>query len=301
MTESLGEQRPLEKEVAAEIDIPTNDEQVKADAFEAWVYAINLGPEPDFAAVSDPATQQRLVDARARKVASYTLFLLEELDADAERLTAAAAVCRARHVERSAASGPEEQRVEHLLGAELADAALKVVREAGADTDASARDRLRAEIHRRLNPESTPYRQGFWHQHSWPRRILRRLDPRWWVRRESMAGRIHVVHEVAIDVTDIESVHVLADGVNVGSLHYQMCPRCKLGRVDKLSIVDGYQGLGLGTRALRDALARYPGYDWYTTPQYATARTYWKRVGRITGAGFPDRHPHPCPHMDPRK
>jgi len=266
------------------------EDQTTSDMREVWALGLNIGPDPDLDAIADPAARRVLSQCREDRLSAYTWFLLQHFHADADRLAAAAAGCRARYDE--VAAGPGDHRLAgYTGGAVLAGAALQIIRDAGADTDPAARNRLLEEIERRFDPDIEPYRQGLWHRHSWPRRALRRLNLHWWVRQLRAARSVQLDHRFS-GRSGIEQIDIWLDGVEVGRLKYQVCGECWQGRVGKLSIDDDRQGRGLGTRALKAAIARTPGYSWHTTPQYDTARTYWRR------AGLSDHHPAPCPHMD---
>lgn len=270
------------------------DEQDQKDARQAWILGLNLGLKPDLAA-ADPRGRSVLTRQRQVRVKDYAWYLLEQLDADPHRLAAAAEGCRRRLAERE--NPTDEWAAGHVVGVQLAEAGLQIIRDAGADTDTAAHARLREEIDRRFNPQPVPYQQGPWHRYSRPRRILRRANPVWWLRRARAGRQLRLVHHPA-GRYDIERIEILLDGVEVGRMRYQTCPECRQARVGKLSVNGHFQGLGLGTRALRAAMDRTPGYDWWTTPQYETAETYWRRAAAATGAAFLDHHPSPCPHMD---
>jgi hypothetical protein len=104
-----------------------------------------------------------------------------------------------------------------------------------------------------------------------PRRLLRRADPLRWIRRRPAAGHLQLVHHLA-GPYELERIDILLDGVEVGRLSYDACAQCQQARVGKLFVDNDHEGLGLATRALRAALARTPGYDWWTTPQYDWAK-----------------------------
>jgi hypothetical protein len=270
------------------------NEQDLKDARQAWILGLNLGLEPDLAAVN-PRVRPVLAEQRQARVEDYAWYLLEQLGADSRRLAAAAGGCRRRIAEFH---GPADERAAgYVVGVQLAEAGLRIIRKAGADADPAAHARLREEIDRRFNPEPVPYQQGPRHRHSQPRRILRRADPAWWLRRARAVRRLELVHHPA-GPYDIERIDILLEGVEVGRLRHQTCPQCRQARVGKLSVNSDRQGLGLGTRALQAALARTPGYEWWTTPQYETAETYWRRAAGTTGTSFLDHHPSPWPHID---
>jgi hypothetical protein len=66
-----------------------------------------------------------------------------------------------------------------------------------------------------------------------------------------------------------------------------------------MSVDSNLQGLGVGTRAIEYAIGLMPGYTWYTTIQYKTAESFWKRIAQRTSAGFSGPQPvsSKCKHM----
>jgi hypothetical protein len=69
-----------------------------------------------------------------------------------------------------------------------------------------------------------------------------------------------------------------------GRMLYQVCEECRLGLVGKITTDSAYQGLGIGTRLVLGAFARYPSYAWHTTSQYPASGTFWASRARRTGA-----------------
>lgn len=250
----------------ATVDLLADDTQ------QAWILAANahLGPE----------------SARNESVARYAGFLASELDADADRIAAAAAACRG--------IGGNHERA-----ADLADLALELVVAAGADSDPAARARLLTELNPQSNPE--PYRQGLWHRHRLPRRLLRRLDPRWWYRRCESVAMVRLVHHSPVDGhAGYQRIEMLRDGSAVGELSYRLCAQCEIGFVAKISIEPEDQGRGLGSRALRLARRQAPGYRWTTSGQAREAKTFWQMTARRTRRGYrvsSDPGTARCPHM----
>jgi GNAT superfamily N-acetyltransferase len=80
-------------------------------------------------------------------------------------------------------------------------------------------------------------------------------------------------------------------------MFYRVCHDCRRGLIGKVSIMPEYQGLGLGTRAVRHAFRSAPSYAWRTTAQYATSGTFWTWMARRTGAAFTDGDGAECLHM----
>lgn len=146
-----------------------------------------------------------------------------------------------------------------------------------------------------------PYRQGAGHRYIWPRRALRRFDPRYWVRRVHVRATIRMVHHPASH-GDYQQIEMMLGDVQVGRLDYMICTDCRIGFVGKISIDPDMQGRGLGTRALELARRQAVGLRWCTSGQYVTARTFWRSVGRRTGDSYQPANDdlRPCAHMDPR-
>jgi len=267
----------------ATVDLLAGDTQL------AWIYALNadLGPDPDV--LDDAVARRRAERARDNRVDRYAGFLVSDLGADADRLAAAASVCRA-------IGG------NHGGAADLADLALELVVAAGADSDPAARARLLAE----LNPTPSgcePDQQGLWHRHRLPRRLLRRFDPRWWYRRCESVAMVRLVHHSPVDSPlGYQRIEMLRAGVAVGELSYQLCAPCEVGYVAKISIQPEDQGRGLGSRALQLARLHAPGYRWTTSGQALEAKTFWQMTSRRTRRGYrvasdPDSAVPRCPHL----
>jgi GNAT superfamily N-acetyltransferase len=208
------------------------------------------------------------------------------LEADAERLAAVAEVCRAR----------ADFNIGYSLAVELAEAGFDAIRQTGADRSPRARRRLVADLKNQW--ETTPHRQRLWHRHRLPRRVLRRLDPRWWYGHWRAAREVQMVyHPARKGPTDYHEIELLIGDREVGSFQFKPCRTCRIGYVAKISIDSDQQGKGLGTRALAEARRHAPGYHWWTSGQHATARTFWERMARRTGDEYQFASRSVCPHM----
>ncbi|MGW1705228.1 GNAT family N-acetyltransferase [Streptomyces sp. NPDC002206] len=82
----------------------------------------------------------------------------------------------------------------------------------------------------------------------------------------------------------------------VGQLEYQVCHPCRLGYIDRISVVGCRQGHGLGREALHTALAPCPGYAWSTSRQSSVGRKFFLAMAEETDISFPPRGVR-CPHM----
>jgi GNAT superfamily N-acetyltransferase len=266
--------------------------QQQADVELAWIYAANadLGPDPDEAA--ELSARQRRLQARAERHALYARDLLHDLGCDAGRIARVAQTCRARHATDVAHGAPGRG---YETAAHLADVALEELRRAEAGGGHGGRQRLIAELTEERNRTPSPYRQGFWHMHSWPRRMLRRGNPRWWYRR--LRARLTVSMTYGpYDNARFTQVTMLIGGQDIGHVVFQVCSRCKVGYIGKMSVYDPYQGCGIGTQALASLRKKFPGYRWSTSSQYTTARTFWQRTSRAAGGGY-EAAADPCEHI----
>jgi GNAT superfamily N-acetyltransferase len=79
----------------------------------------------------------------------------------------------------------------------------------------------------------------------------------------------------------------------------EVCHRCRIGYVGKLSINEEYQGLGLGSSVLAAAREEAPAPDhcWWTSHQDGSAQPFWQLIGSRTGAGYQFATESICPHV----
>ncbi len=77
---------------------------------------------------------------------------------------------------------------------------------------------------------------------------------------------------------------------------YQVCHQCRVGCINKVSIAVEWQRRGLGSRALRHALARGRGYQWGTSGQSPEGKAFFSTMMRRTGVIFQERR-GACPHI----
>lgn len=118
--------------------------------------------------------------------------LLHGLECDLGRLEVVAEACRARC---GPPTGTGVPRPGYREAARLVDLALEHLRRAEAEDVRGGRARLMAELVRERTGDSELYRQGLWHRHSWPRRLLRRVAPVWWYRRLNARFAVTMVCE----------------------------------------------------------------------------------------------------------
>jgi hypothetical protein len=263
------------------------------DWVEAVTFAVNAAlPDLDTAATS-PDALHRARQARAERYQRYARLLLHAIGPEPDRLTRLLDTCQ----EQAAAhqDDPDGPDPAFAAAVELTETAL---RDAVAADQAgpSGRDALVDELDREHSWGSAePYRQGPWHRHSRPRRILRRASPARWWRRMRARRHLDLVDAPYGDRPLRKKISIQLDGAEVGRLWYAVCDECRLGWVAKISVHDDLQGLGLGGAALAAAAGRAPGYRWVTTGQRHSAVTFWRQLGRHTGRGYSVGDP--CSHM----
>ncbi|WP_163573077.1 hypothetical protein [Fodinicola feengrottensis] len=100
------------------------------DAFRVWTYALNCCLDDEHPPEQAGADQQALIN-------DYVDLIVEELEADPDRLAAAAAQCRERADQDTAAGCPPHHG--DVWGAYLAELGAARVRTAGADTSSRKR------------------------------------------------------------------------------------------------------------------------------------------------------------------
>ncbi|MFI5614957.1 hypothetical protein [Amycolatopsis sp. NPDC051903] len=126
--------------------MPSSEQPLSGDHLHAWMSALNLrlydhGPGPREMVVGGRG-EERVLDRRERLVDSYARDLLVHVGGDPDRLLAVATEARRKHGERVAHGGSQRKIEAELIAIELAEHAARIVRDAGADTDPKARERL---------------------------------------------------------------------------------------------------------------------------------------------------------------
>lgn len=270
--------------------------QLQEDVALAWSYAANAGLGPNLDAASGLAARQRAQQVSVARWYRYAMELLHDLECDRGRLEVAAEACRASC---GPPAGTGVPRPGYREAARLVDLALEHLRRAEAEDPRGGGTRLMADLVRERTGDSEPYRQGLWHRHSWPRRLLRRVAPVWWYRRLGARFAVTMVCE-PYDNPCLDELTMYAGRdrrYDIGHVVFQVCHECKAGFLAKMSVDEAYQGLGIGSRALAHLRAQVPGYRWSTTGQYITARTFWQRTARRAGGSY--EASGPCDHIDP--
>ena len=250
--------------------VPVGDSHSRADADHArnLALSLNLNGEPS-----------------QGQVEAYVSLLLHHCGADPDRLADAVAICVA--LQANTRDGAADERDDSYHEAEvLLRRALRVVTDAGAETDAATQDRLREDLHAQLYPDPVPF--------DWPRD--RRRSVTWWLRRLAMI-RVRLIHRPTSTPAGVQKLTLQLGTRPVGTLVYQICDQCRRGLIGKVSITTNYQGLGLGRRAAVHVFRQAPDYAWRTTPQYPTSGTFWAGLAARTGADFTNGADCACDHM----
>jgi hypothetical protein len=136
--------------------------------------------------------------------------------------------------------------------------------------------------------------QRIFGQRRLPRRLARRLNPRWQYRRWALrAARFDVRPAATPD--GIAMITVMLHREDIGRLACQVCGTCRKALICRQSTGQEYQGPGPGRRALLAA----PDHERTTTPQYDVSARFWQRMSRAAGASLTGDPAHggPCPHM----
>jgi len=285
---------------------PDPVDHTRDDLIFAWSSALNIRLPEDTPA--DPGAVRQALRSQPR-VRAHVDLLLSRLHADPARLAAIPGAAHRRISELQAGGAEVGQLRCFLIAAELAEQALARVRHAGAESDPQAQRDLADAVMADWFPTPEPFRPGLFDRHRFPRRFLRRFDPRWWYRRWQLRTAL-LEHRPADAPDDVVSITVVWHGQRIATIGYLICHSCRQAQVAKVSVDTRYHNLGLGRRLVLTAHAAGPDYEWTTTPQYDTAERFWQRMARTTGArgGYRDdlltpttrcRHMHPDRRLDP--
>ncbi|GAA3107027.1 hypothetical protein [Streptosporangium carneum] len=260
-----------------------SDGRLDEDLHFAWSYAVDAAPTGDEAA-GGPASE---------RFRTYARFVLDEFRADPERISAIAAAARARLAEREAGGGNTRGWLET---ARLAEMALEMLRQAGDDVTAGPGEPCprRAEAENARKPTAYRHIAAY-------RRRLRRLTPRYWLRRRWARRKVRFVHRppATDQPCDVQRIDILLGEREIGRVTYQVCDSCELGYIARISLDPKLRGRGIGARALDLTRRRSPGFRWCASGRHDTDRTFWHRVSRRTGGAHTraSADPVPCEHM----
>ncbi|WP_130513757.1 hypothetical protein [Krasilnikovia cinnamomea] len=278
------------------------------DAREVWAYGMNVHIDRDHDDLPGPRSPEQRA-ARQRRVNLYAKLVLVKLDADVARLTEAARLCR-----EAAAQAVEQGDDPHgdyaggyRCGAELADTAIAMIRQAHADVRPAARQRLLRRMQRDTAGVSEPgmaTRARRWlrlslHNIRWLRK-RRRLRSSWRSRRGELAG-VQIRYREPATVADYGQVEAYLGDTMIGRAGYQACAQCRRGLLCKVNAYAPYEGVGLGTLLVTACLTAgglpADGYTWHTTAQYHEARGFWRAMSRTHRTPFTAPLQPQCPHM----
>ena len=74
---------------------------------------------------------------------------------------------------------------------------------------------------------------------------------------------------------------------DIAVVYWQVCPACRVGRLNKIGIAPHVQRRGLGRRMVRRLLRDGPTFAWTTTGQSNMARAFFPAMAQETGVAFP--------------
>jgi hypothetical protein len=103
------------------------------------LYAADPGPQ---AAVAGSPDEQLAITRRGHLLDMYSRMLLLQLEGDLRRMSAVAAEARYRLAEKSARNAEQDDLQVEVTTIDIADTAIRIIRDAGADVDQAARRRL---------------------------------------------------------------------------------------------------------------------------------------------------------------
>ncbi|GGX58126.1 GNAT family N-acetyltransferase [Streptomyces chartreusis] len=89
------------------------------------------------------------------------------------------------------------------------------------------------------------------------------------------------------------------DGYDIGTLVWVVCDACRVGSINKISIMVEYQRQGLGRRLICRALADGPDYTWQTTGQSPDAKQFFPTIEGETDIAFVE-YRGVCEHLRQR-
>ncbi|UQU67523.1 hypothetical protein COUCH_15165 [Couchioplanes caeruleus] len=79
-------------------------------------------------------------------------------------------------------------------------------------------------------------------------------------------------------------------------MEYIVCPRCRIGWVDKPYTIERYQHSGLAAAAHRALRAEHPSVAWHTgSGHVSSSKAFWVKVGDGVEGGYLPRKF--CPHV----
>lgn len=282
-------------------------DQAKHDVHQVWIHGANVYADRNLDELTEQQRAAVLTNRQAR-IVLYAKLVLVELAADPDRLAAAAQGCRERFEERVAQGrDPHSSPTSgYARGAELANRAGQMIREAGADTSTAKRERFlrRAKQDTMLfddgsGPKLVERLRVATSNWRWLRKA-RRLNPEW-RRRRAVLATVSIRADVADSTSGLSDVLAVLDGETIGKATFQSCPQCRRALLCKVNAYAPYDGIGLGTLLIDACVAAgglpTDGYTWYTTPQYDSAQGFWRAMATRHRTAFTAPLKASCPHM----
>lgn len=89
---------------------------------------------------------------------------------------------------------------------------------------------------------------------------------------------------------------VCAGRVDLGRVRYTVCPGCRQGVLDKITIHAEVESSGLGRRALSELQRRWPDVEFNTTGQFPDATGFYERVRSTSPSPWLARQDR-CSHL----
>lgn len=229
-------------------------------------------------------------DVRLRRCATA---VLRGVGCDYDRLAAAIGACVIKRIERAGCGVPAALDG-YAAAVEIGEATVALLRRRDADAPGPARNALRAELEDLMDATQEHGLEDLWGRPSLHWRLGRQFNTSWsahsnrglpdwgWLEHHSWKGGVERI-----------TIHLGSKNSKPGGpsdvvrMYYMVCHLCRRGLIGKLAVNRAdWERLGLASHAIRHLMHGVPGYTWYTSVQYDTARSFWELMGERTGAGF---------------
>ena len=125
---------------------------------------------------------------------------------------------------------------------------------------------------------------------------------RWLLARLLTPGaKVRFVYHPPADPMGLRVIYMHDErGYDIGTLVWRICPTCRWGSINKISIDLEWHRQGLGRRLIHRALRDGPGYTWVTTSQSPDAKKFFPALTAETGVTFTERGTA-CQHVKNRE
>lgn len=125
---------------------------------------------------------------------------------------------------------------------------------------------------------------------------------RWLLARLLTPGaKVRFVYHPPADPVGLRRIYMYDQrGYDIGTLVWQVCPACRWGCINKISIALEWQRRGLGRRLINRALRDGPSYTWVTSSQSPEAKKFFPALTAETRITFTERGPA-CTHVKDSK